>query len=78
MDFKRTKDIKTALNIGLVGNEFEYVDKVTFKKKFDGRKLGVCIATQLHLITKLPILHFTQPFLGFTWQYQSNCRKINK
>jgi hypothetical protein len=51
-----------------------WVDKVTYKKTYDGRKLGKCVDEGVHSLHKLPIVWFEKPFLGFTWQYKSDVR----
>ena len=57
-----------------IGKECFWVDKVTHKKTYDGRKLGKCIDEGIHTLHKLPIVWFERPFLGFTWQYKSDVR----
>lgn len=57
-----------------IGKECFWVDKVTHKKIYDGRKLGKCLGEGIHFLHKLPIVWFERPFLGFTWQYKSNVR----
>lgn len=49
-----------------------YIDRVTKKKKYDGKPLGMCLYEQLHSIDGKPIVWFEKPFLGFTWQYKSD------
>jgi hypothetical protein len=57
-----------------VGKECFWVDKVTYSKKFDGIKLGLCVDDGIHSLHKLPIVWFEKPFLGFCWQYKSDVR----
>jgi hypothetical protein len=57
-----------------IGKECFWVDKVTHKKTYDGRKLGKCVDEGIHSLHKLPIVWFEKPFLGFTWQYKSDVR----
>ena len=57
-----------------IGKECFWVDKVTHKKTYDGRKLGKCVDDGIHSLHKLPIVWFERPFLGFTWQYKSDVR----
>lgn len=61
-----------------IGNQYVYVDKVTYQKKYDGRNLGKCVGEGFHSVNKLPIIWFDEPFLGFTWQYTSNVKEIKK
>jgi hypothetical protein len=70
---------KPQFNIGdvsssYIGKECFWVDKVTYKKTYDGRKLGKCVDEGVHSLHKLPIVWFEKPFLGFTWQYKSDVR----
>lgn len=57
-----------------IGKECYYIDKVTFKKKFDGRQLGTCVAETINKVDGLPLCWFEKPFLGFTWIYKSDVR----
>lgn len=60
--------------ISYIGKKCYYIDKVTFKKKFDGIELGVCINESTNNLHKLPICWFEKPFLGFKWIYKSEIR----
>ena len=55
-----------------IGKECFWVDKVTHKKTYDGRKLGKCVDEGVHSFK--PIVWFERPFLGFTWQYKLDVR----
>ena len=65
---------QTDVNISYIGKECFWVDKVTHKKTYDGRKLGKCVNEGIHSLHKLPIVWFDKPFLGFTWQHKSDVR----
>lgn len=60
--------------LNYLGKKCFYVDRVTFKKEYDGRCLGVCIEESMHNLHKLPICYFEKPFLGFKWLYKSEIR----
>lgn len=65
---------QTEVSSSYIGKECFWVDKVTHKKKYDGRKLGKCVDEGTHSLHKLPIVWFKKPFLGFAWQYKSDVR----
>jgi len=58
----------------MIGKECYYIDRVTFSKKFDGKKLGKCLNEGIHSVNGLPILWFEKPFLGFCYQYKKDVR----
>jgi hypothetical protein len=57
-----------------IGKECFWVDKVTHSKRYNNRPLGKAISEQLHSLHQLPIVWFSNPFLGFSWQYKSDVR----
>jgi hypothetical protein len=57
-----------------IDKECFWVDKVTHKKTYDGRRLGKCVDEGIHSLHKLPIVWFDKPFLGSAWQYKSDVR----
>jgi|GEM_PF-2870315 len=74
MKLKRRDKMKSVINNSYIGKECFWIDRVTHRKVYDGRKLGKCIDEGIHSLDKLPIVWFEEPFLGFTWQYKSNVR----
>ena len=67
-------DIKNMEINNYIGEECCFIDKVTYKKIYEGANLGKCIKEGVHDLHNLPILWFDKPFLGFKWQYKSDVR----
>lgn len=57
-----------------VGCNCLYIDNVTSGKKYEGTKLGICVAEGFHSVNGSPIVWFEKPFLGFTWQYKESVK----
>lgn len=69
-----TSEVIQILERDYIGKECFFIDKVTHKKTYEGRELGKCVGVGIHSLHKLPIVWFEKPFLGFTWQYESDVR----